>query len=212
MTETNRWPTLRRNLVAILRGVRPEEGVAIAEALMAAGFDAIEVPLNSPEPLDTITRLVAALPAEILIGAGTVLTADAVSAVHAVGGRLVVSPNMDANVIGRTVALGMASLPGVFTATEAFAALAAGAGALKFFPASVHGPEGIAAVRAVLPSSTIIGVVGGVNESHFARYAACGVSVFGLGSSLYRPGDTADQVSTRAKATVAAYDKAFQQT
>lgn len=203
------WPTLRRNLVAILRGVRPHEVVAIGEALVAAGFDAIEVPFNSPEPLDSIARLVRALPPEVLVGAGTVLDAGSVDAVHGVGGRLIVSPNMDQAVIGRAASLGMASLPGVFTPSEAFAALAAGASALKFFPASVLGAEGVSAVRAVLPHGTVLGVVGGVADAHFAAYAAVGVSVFGLGSSLYKPGLDAAGVGERAAAAVAAYDAVF---
>ncbi len=203
------WPALRRNLVAILRGVGPEEVVAIGEALVAAGFDAIEVPFNSPKPLDSIARLVRALPAEVLVGAGTVLDAGSVDAVHGAGGRLIVSPNMDPAVIGRAASLGMASLPGVFTPSEAFAALAAGASALKFFPASVLGAEGVSAVRAVLPRGTVLGVVGGVADAHFAAYAAVGVSVFGLGSSLYKPGLDAAEVGARAAASVAAYDAVF---
>ncbi len=203
------WPALRRNLVAILRGVEPGEAVAVGEALVAAGFDAIEVPMNSPEPLESIARLVGALPPAVLVGAGTVLTAAAVGEVHAAGGRLVVSPNTDAAVIGRAAALGMVSLPGVFTPSEAFAALAAGASGLKFFPASVLGAGGVAAMRAVLPRGTVLGVVGGVADAHFAEYAAVGVSVFGLGSSLYRPGMAAAEVGARAEAAVAAYDAVF---
>ncbi len=203
------WPALRRNLVAILRGVRPDEVVAIGEALVAAGFDAIEVPLNSPGPLDSIARLAGALPAAVLVGGGTVLGAAAVGEVHAAGGRLIVAPNTDPAVIGRAASLGMASLPGVFTPSEAFAALGAGASALKFFPASVLGAEGIAAVRAVLPRGAVLGVVGGVADAHFAAYAACGVTVFGLGSSLYRPGLDAAEVGARAAAAVAAYDAVF---
>ncbi len=203
------WPALRRNLVAILRGVGPDEVVAIGEALVAAGFDAIEVPLNSPQPLDSIARLVGALPPAVLVGAGTVLSAGAVDEVHAAGGRLVVSPNTDAAVIGRAASLGMTSLPGVFTPSEAFAALAAGASGLKFFPASVLGAGGIAAMRAVLPRDAVLGVVGGVADAHFSEYAAVGVRVFGLGSSLYRPGLGAAEVGARAAAAVAAYDAVF---
>ncbi len=206
---TGGWPALRRNLVAILRGVRPDEAVAIGEALVAAGFDAIEVPFNSPEPLDSIAGLVRALPAEVLVGAGTVLDAGSVDAVHKAGGRLIVSPNMDPAVIGRAASLGMASLPGVFSPSEAFAALAAGASALKFFPASVLGAEGVSAVRAVLPRGTVLGVVGGVADAHFAAYAAVGVTVFGLGSSLYKPGLDAAEVGARAAAAAAAYDAVF---
>lgn len=203
------WPRLRRNLVAILRGVTPAEGVEIAAALVESGFDAIEVPLNSPDPLDTIGRMVTDLPAHVLIGAGTVLTAGQVAAVHGVGGRLIVSPNFDPAVIAASVRLGMVSMPGVFTPTEAFGALAAGASGLKFFPASVLGPAGIAAIRTVLPPGVALGAVGGVSEESFAAYAAVGVTVFGLGSSLYKPGFSAAKVQARARAAVAAYDALF---
>ncbi len=209
MTQGSGWPRLGRDLVAILRGVRPDEVVAVGEALVAAGFDAIEVPMNSPEPLESIARLVRALPAEVLVGAGTVLSAGAVDEVRAAGGRLVVSPNTDAAVIGRAAALGMVSLPGVFTPSEAFAALAAGASGLKFFPASVLGAEGIAAMRAVLPRDAVLGAVGGVADAQFAGFAAVGVRVFGLGSSLYRAGMGAEEVGARAAAAVAAYDAVF---
>lgn len=209
MTQGSGWPRLGRDLVAILRGVRPEEVVAIGEALVAAGFDAIEVPMNSPEPLESIARLVGALPAAVLVGAGTVLSAGAVEEVRAAGGRLVVSPNTDAAVIGRAAALGMVSLPGVFTPSEAFAALAAGASGLKFFPASVLGAGGIAAMRAVLPRDAVLGAVGGVADAQFAGYAAVGVRVFGLGSSLYQAGMGAGEVGARGVAAVAAYDAVF---
>ena len=203
------WPKLRRNLVAILRGIKPAEAVPLALSLVASGFDAIEVPLNSPDPLDTIARLVAALPAHVLLGAGTVLSAERVRAVHAAGGRLIVSPNFQAEVVREAGRLGMVSLPGVFTPTEAFAALAAGASGLKFFPAGALGVEGIGAMRAVLPPGAVLGAVGGVSDATFAAYAAVGVTAFGLGSSLYKPGFGEAELRSRADAAVAAYDAVF---
>jgi 2-dehydro-3-deoxyphosphogalactonate aldolase len=201
------WPVLRRNLVAILRGVTPDDVVAIAHALVGAGIDAIEVPLNSPDPLISIARLAAALP-DILSGAGTVTQPAEVDAVHRAGGRIVVSPNMNAAVIHRTVERGLVSMPGVFTATEAFAAIAAGASALKFFPASVLGPGGIAAIKAVLPDIPL-GAVGGVAGANLEDYAAAGATVFGIGSELFRPGMSAPDVGRRAQAVVRSYDLAF---
>lgn len=203
------WPRLTRNLIAILRGITPGEAVAVAQALVESGFDAIEVPLNSPEPLDTIARLVAALPAHVLLGAGTVLTAKQVGAVHAAGGRLIVSPNFDAEVVREAGRLGMVSMPGVFTPTEAFGALAAGASGLKFFPAGVLGVAGIGAMRAVLPPGVLMGVVGGVSDASFAAYAAVGVTAFGLGASLYQAGFSVAEVQQRAEAAVTAYDAVF---
>jgi 2-dehydro-3-deoxyphosphogalactonate aldolase len=203
------WPRLKRNLIAILRGIRPDDAAPIALALVESGFDAIEIPLNSPEPLDTIGRLNTALPPGILVGAGTVLTPERVAAVYGVGGRLIVSPNFDASVVKEAGARGMVSMPGVFTPTEAFAALAAGASGLKFFPAGVLGAAGIGAMRAVLPSGTVLGAVGGVSDASFAAYAAVGVTAFGLGSSLYQPGFSVEEVRRRADAAVAAYDAVF---
>ncbi len=202
------WPALRRHLVAILRGVRPDEVVALAMLLAEAGFEAIEVPLNSPEPFDSIARVVRAMPPHVLVGAGTVLNEADVATVHDLGGRMIISPNMNPAVIARTASLGMVSLPGVFTPSEAFSALAAGASALKVFPASALGAEGIGAMRAVLPRDTVLGAVGGVGDADYARYLAAGVSVFGLGSSLYRAGFDAAELGRRARAAVAAYDEA----
>ena len=190
MSQTAAFPKLRRGLVAILRGLKPSEAVAIGQAVHDAGIEAIEVPLNSPEPFVSIADLVKALPRTALIGAGTVLTAADVDALHKAGGRLLVSPNIDAEVMGRAMHYGMVTMPGVFTPTEAFQAIRLGASALKFFPASVLGAGGIAAIRAVLPPTTPIGAVGGVSDKDFAGYKAAGVSVFGLGSSLYKPGAT----------------------
>ena len=202
------WPRLRRGLVAILRGVRPDEAVAVADAVHVAGIEAIEVPLNSPEPFLSIERIVAALPSA-LVGAGTVLTAADADRLAEAGGRLLVSPNVDASVLARAAQRRLVTMPGVFTPSEAFAALAAGASALKFFPASALGPQGIAAIRAVLPAATVVGAVGGVSDSDFAAYGKVGVRTFGLGSSLYKPGMTAVETGRRAAAAVAAWDAAF---
>lgn len=203
------WPRLRRSLVAILRGVKPEEVEAIADALFAEGFEAIEVPLNSPDPLRSIAALARMAPDGALVGAGTVLTSDDVDRLADAGGRLMVSPNTDVAVIAHARSRGLVTMPGVFTPTEALAAARAGASALKFFPASVLGPDGIKAIRAVLPADLEIGAVGGVSERDFAAYAATGLRTFGLGSSLYRPGMSAGEVRQRARAAIAAYDAVF---
>jgi 2-dehydro-3-deoxyphosphogalactonate aldolase len=202
------FPPLKRGLVAILRGIRPEEAVAVATAIFDAGIEAIEIPLNSPHPFQSIASLVASLPATALIGAGTVLTEEDVDSLHTAGGRLLVSPNIDVAVMRRAATYRMVTMPGVFSPTEAFSALQLGASALKFFPASVMGPKGIAAMRAVLPADAVVGVVGGVSDADFAAYAAVGVRTFGLGSSLYKPGDSADVVGQKARAAVAAWDAA----
>jgi 2-dehydro-3-deoxyphosphogalactonate aldolase len=209
MSQTAPFPKLQRGLVAILRGLKPSEAVAIGKAIHDAGIEAIEVPLNSPQPFVSIADLVKALPQTALVGAGTVLTAADVDALHEAGGKLLVSPNIDAEVMGRAMHYGMVTMPGVFTPTEAFQAIRLGASALKFFPASVLGGSGIAAIRAVLPPSTPIGAVGGVSDKDFAGYKVVGVSVFGLGSSLYKPGMTVEDVALRARAAVAAWDEAF---
>jgi 2-dehydro-3-deoxyphosphogalactonate aldolase len=203
------FPPLRRGLVAILRGLRPEEAVDVGAAVFAAGIEAIEVPLNSPEPFRSIEALALNLPGGALVGAGTVLTTNEVDRLNDAGGRLLVSPNVDAGVMGRAAQYGMVTMPGVFTPTEAFAAIRLGASALKFFPASVLGPGGIAAIRAVLPSDAIVGVVGGVSEADFAAYAKVGVHTFGLGSSLYKPGMSAAAVAQRAAAAAKAWDAVF---
>lgn len=192
-----------KRLVAILRGIMPDEVGPLVGALMQSGFEAIEIPLNSPTPFDSISRAVALSAehggADRLIGAGTVLTADDVDRVRDCGGNLIVSPNVDLEVISRAVTLGMRVMPGVMTPTEALAAINAGARDLKFFPASLIGPDGIKAIRAVLPDDIKIYAVGGVGATDFAAYAAAGVYGFGLGSSLFRPGDSEDKV--RAAAT-----------
>ncbi|MDX8501031.1 2-dehydro-3-deoxy-6-phosphogalactonate aldolase [Mesorhizobium sp. VK4C] len=209
MNQTAPFPKLKRGLVAILRGLKPTEAISIGQAIFDAGIEAIEVPLNSPEPFSSIASIVEALPKTALVGAGTVLTAADVDELHKAGGRLLVSPNIDAEVMGRAMHFGMVTMPGVFTPTESFQAIKLGASALKFFPASVLGAGGIAAIRAVLPATTLIGAVGGVSDKDFAGYKAAGVSVFGLGSSLYKPGASVEDVARRARAAVAAWDEAF---
>jgi 2-dehydro-3-deoxyphosphogalactonate aldolase len=203
------WPRLKRSLVAILRGVRPDEVDGIADALVDAGFEMIEVPLNSPNPFDSIERLAKRFGDGCIVGAGTVLTADDCGRVADAGGRLMVSPNTDAEVVAMANVRGLISLPGVFSPTEALLAARAGASALKFFPASTLGPSGIAAVRAVLPEDTIAVAVGGVSEKNFAAYVAAGVRAFGLGSSLYRPRASAAEVGAAARVTIDAYDAAM---
>ncbi|HQT47806.1 MAG: 2-dehydro-3-deoxy-6-phosphogalactonate aldolase [Acidocella sp. 20-63-7] len=202
------WPALRRQLVAILRGITPDDIEAVGGALIEAGVEAIEVPLNSPDALKSIARLLRVAPPSLLVGAGTVLRAAEVEALANIGGRLVVSPNTDAAVLQAAAVRGMVAMPGVFTPSEAFLALRAGASLLKFFPASVLGPAGIAAIRAVLPQDARIGVVGGVGTADFSAFMRVGVRVFGLGTSLYVPGRTAAEVGAQARAAVVAYDLA----
>lgn len=203
------WPALKRDLIAILRGVKPGEVLAIGEELVNAGIEVIEVPLNSPEPFHSIELLAKKLPAHVLIGAGTVLDPADVARLDTAGGRLMISPNVDVNVLAAAAEAGMVTMPGVFTPTEALIALKAGASGLKFFPASVLGPNGIKAISAVLPKGAVIGAVGGVDENGFAAYAKVGVRTFGLGSSLYKVGASSSFVRDRAKATVDAYDRVF---
>lgn len=203
------FPSLKRNLVAILRGLKPAEALAVGSAIFEAGIEAIEVPLNSPDPFRSIETLARSLPPSALIGAGTVLTAADVDRLDDAGGRLLVTPNIDAEVMGRATGHAMVTMPGVFTPTEAFQALRLGASALKFFPASVLGPGGVSAIRAVLPSQTLVGVVGGVSEADFVAYAGVGVQTFGLGSSLFKPGMAPAEVAARAVAAVRAWDEVF---
>ncbi|NTS33104.1 2-dehydro-3-deoxy-6-phosphogalactonate aldolase [Phyllobacterium sp. BT25] len=203
------WPKLQRDLIAILRGVKPDEVLGIGEELVRAGIEAIEVPLNSPDPFRSIELLATKLQSSVLVGAGTVLDAADVARLAEAGGRLMISPNVDLAVLRAAVAAGMVTMPGVFTPTEALAALSAGASGLKFFPASVLGPDGIKAISAILPRGTVIGAVGGVDENGFAAYSKVGVRTFGLGSSLYKVGASAALVGERARVTVAAYDRVF---
>ncbi len=185
-------------LIAILRGVRPDECEGIGEALVAAGFTMIEVPLNSPEPLRSIARLNIAIGSRAVIGAGTVLDVDQVADVAHAGGRLIVSPNMDTAVIARSKELKLISAPGVATPSEGFAALRAGADMLKLFPGELVTPSVLKAMRAVFPPATRMVPVGGVTLATMPAYSAAGASGFGIGSSLYRPGSTREDVLTRA--------------
>lgn len=192
-------------LVAILRGIPPADAVPVGEALLAAGFRVLEVPLNSPDPLDSIARLHAALGTRALVGAGTVMTVEAVAAVAAAGGRLVVMPHSDGAVIRAAKAAGMVCTPGVATPTEAFAALAAGADALKLFPAEQFTPAVLKAWRAVVPRDVPVLPVGGITPEGMAAWHAAGASGFGIGSALYAPGRPLAETKTRAAAFVAAW-------
>lgn len=195
----------RLPLVAILRGVEPDDAVAIGEALVAAGFSMIEVPLNSPRPLDSIAALAAALGPRALVGAGTVLTQDQVAQVAAAGGRLIVMPHADIAVIGAAKRAGLVCVPGFATPTEAFAALKAGADALKLFPAEANPPQVLKAMRAVIPKEVAILPVGGINPEAMGEYLRAGATGFGLGSALYKPGMPALDVGRRADAFVNAW-------
>lgn len=190
-------------LVAIIRGVTPEEAVAVGEAILAAGIRIIEVPLNSPHPFESINRLSQALGERALIGAGTVLDSLSVARVKDAGGRLIVAPNTNAQVISSAVQAEMVAAPGYFTPTEAFVALDAGAQALKLFPAEAASPAVVKAQRAVLPTGVPLLVVGGVQPGTMAPWRAAGANGFGLGSGLFAPGRSADEVHERAKAYVA---------
>lgn len=191
-------------LIAILRGLTPAEAPAIGEALVDSGFAIIEVPLNSPEPLQSIAALTTRLP-RTLVGAGTVLTAQQVKDVHAAGGRLVVAPNFNPGVVAQALSLGMVVLPGVATPSEAFAALDAGAHGLKLFPAEMISPATVKALRAVLPQDTALLPVGGITPDTLAAYRTAGANGFGLGSALYAPGRSAAQVRLKADAFVQAW-------
>ena len=200
---------MTRRLIAILRGVLPERAVETARVLVDAGLTWIEVPLNSPDPLASIAAMQAALGDRARIGAGTVLTPEEVRAVADTGATFVVSPNADRAVIEATKARGLGSYPGVFTPTEGFAALAAGADALKIFPAGMMGTGGLKAIRAVLPPATLVYAVGGVGPDDFAAWRDAGAQGFGLGGSLFQPGWPLARVAEAARASVAAYDAAY---
>lgn len=199
---------MSRRLIAILRGLTPAEAEPIGQALIEAGITRLEVPMNSPEPLESISILAKNFGNDALIGAGTVLSAAEVDAVIAAGGRLIVAPNTDPLVISRAKKLRVETIPGCFTATECLAALKAGADALKLFPASLIGPSGMQGLKAILPPATQLYAVGGVDAPEFATWLAAGADGFGIGSALYQPKMSADEVSARATRLVAAYDRA----
>jgi 2-dehydro-3-deoxyphosphogalactonate aldolase len=199
--------TGHRDIIAILRGITPFETVAVCETLISAGVAMIEVPLNSPDALSSIALAARTCGDRAAIGAGTVLTTAEVEAVADAGGSFVVSPDTNVEVIERTLALGMRSYPGVFTPSDAFRALKAGASGLKFFPAEVLGPKGIKAMKAVLPPHVPLYAVGGANPDNFREYFAAGCAGFGLGSYLYKPGMKLEDIRSRAETAVAAYDE-----
>lgn len=192
-------------LVAILRGLEPERAAAVGETLVECGFDIIEVPLNSPEPLTSIAALVETLGNQALIGAGTVLTETQVDQLADIGARLVVSPNCNPAVIRRTVARGMISLPGVLSPTEMFSALAAGASGLKIFPAEMISPAIIKAARAVLPPQVPVLAVGGINPGNMRDYLAAGAAGFGIGGALFKPGKPLADIAADARMIVSAF-------
>jgi 2-dehydro-3-deoxyphosphogalactonate aldolase len=192
-------------LVAILRGLTPETADDIGDVLVEAGFTLIEVPLNSPRPLESIARLAKRLEGRALVGAGTVLDVAAVEAVAEVGGTLIVSPNTNTAVIAAAAARGLIAVPGFQTPSEAFAALAAGARALKLFPAEAASPAVLKAVRTVLPTGTAVLPVGGISPTTMAPWHAVGAAGFGIGSALYSPGVAPEVLAERAAAFIAAY-------
>lgn len=192
-------------LIAILRGLGPDEALPVGDALTRSGWRLIEVPLNSPQPFKSIQAMAAAFP-DALVGAGTVLTADDVRAVHDAGGQLVVAPNFNAAVVREAVRLRMVCLPGVMTATEAFDALEVGATGLKLFPAEMVTPAVVKALRAVLPPECLLFPVGGITAHNMGAWRAAGANGFGIGSALYKPGMTAQQVQENAIEFIANYD------
>lgn len=208
MTLTQRWQDTLATLplVAILRGLGPDEALDVGDALISAGFKVVEVPLNSPQPFVSIEKLAAHLGDEAIVGAGTVLKLDDVQKLHDVGGQICISPNTNPEIIRFAKALGLISFPAFFTPTEAFAAIDAGADALKLFPAELAGPKGLKAVKAVLPRSLPVFPVGGVEPGNMKEFVAAGAAGFGIGSSVYKPGDTPEIVHAKATAFVDAWN------
>ncbi|MBL4767502.1 MAG: 2-dehydro-3-deoxy-6-phosphogalactonate aldolase [Rhodobacteraceae bacterium] len=205
MTSQTRTQISAGRLIAILRGIKPPEVEDVVAGLIKAGFTSIEIPLNSPDPFRSIKIAAEISAGQCMIGAGTVLTNRDVDALHNAGGVLMVSPNVNPVVIKHAISLGMSVAPGVFTTTEALTAIEAGARSLKFFPASILGPEGISAIRAILPTGIELIAVGGVSERDFPAYVTKGITSFGLGSSLYKPGDSAPTVVAKAEDAMVKY-------
>ncbi len=197
-----------RHLIAILRGITATEAAAVCQVLADAGISLIEIPLNSPRPLHSLRVAVKALAGKASIGAGTVLAPEEVDAVAQAGGTFIVSPDCNETVIARTIACGLQSYPGIFSPTEAFRAIRAGAHALKVFPAEVIGAKGVKAMKAVLPPAVPLYAVGGANPDNFLEFVLAGCTGFGIGSSLYTPGAKLSDIAARAGAVVAAYDRA----
>lgn len=201
--ELKHW-LARCPLVAILRGVKPDEVEDIAAALEASGIAIVEVPLNSPDPLESIARLARSFGDRMLIGAGTVMSPSAALQVAQAGGRLIVTPHAAVDVVRAAKGLGMIACPGMATPTEAFACLDAGADALKLFPAEAATPAVLRAMQAVLPAGTMVLPVGGIGPGNMAAWRAAGAAGFGIGSSIYQPGDTAETVAAKARALLSA--------
>lgn len=200
---------MTREIIAILRGITPEEACEITDVLIDAGISVIEVPLNSPEPFDSIERMVKHAGTRAVIGAGTVLNVSQVERLAAIGAQMVVSPDSNPDVIRATKAANMASYPGVLTPTECFSALRAGADGLKFFPAFKLGVDGFSALKAVLPADTKTYAVGGVGPDDFTAWRQAGITGFGMGSNIYKPGRSAADIAPLAAGIVAAYDEVF---
>lgn len=197
---------MTRNIIAILRGITPDEALEVAAVLIDAGVTKIEVPLNSPDPISSIARLQKQFGEEALIGAGTVISVSQVAQVAATGARLIVSPNNDPSVIRATKAADMQSFPGVMTPTEVFSALASGADGLKLFPGEVIGPAGLKAMRAVIPQEVPLFAVGGVSAQNMGDWIRSGAAGFGIGSAIYKPGDSTTVIARKAREIVDAWD------
>ncbi|WP_438987550.1 2-dehydro-3-deoxy-6-phosphogalactonate aldolase [Marivivens donghaensis] len=197
---------MTRNIIAILRGITPDEALEVAAVLIDAGVTKIEVPLNSPDPISSIARMQKQFGEEALIGAGTVISVSQVAQVAATGARLIVSPNNDPSVIRATKAANMQSFPGIMTPTEVFSALASGADGLKLFPGEVIGPAGLKAIRAVIPQEVPLFAVGGVSAQNMGDWIRSGAAGFGIGSAIYKPGDSTAVIARKAREIVDAWD------
>lgn len=197
---------MTRNIIAILRGITPDEALEVAAVLIDAGVTKIEVPLNSPDPISSIARMQKQFGEEALIGAGTVISVSQVAQVAATGARLIVSPNNDPSVIRATKAANMLSFPGIMTPTEVFSALASGADGLKLFPGEVIGPAGLKAMRAVIPQEVPLFAVGGVSAQNMGDWIRSGAAGFGIGSAIYKPGDSTAVIARKAREIVDAWD------